>query len=68
MGMRKVEGTEGFECRSGNAECGKKTKSEFGSQKLQHSMERTYVRGKRDLNAECRKSEKWDCLDLGFRI
>jgi hypothetical protein len=41
-----------MEFGSGNAEGGKKTKSEFGSQELKHSVERTDVRGKRDLNAE----------------
>ncbi len=30
-----------------NAECGKKTKSEFGSQEFKHSVERTDVRRKR---------------------
>ena len=32
---------------SGNAECGKKMKSEFGSQELKHRVELIDVRGKR---------------------
>jgi hypothetical protein len=39
--------TEGFEFGIGNAECGKKMKSEFGSQELKHRVELTDVRGKR---------------------
>ncbi len=40
-------GAESCECGSGNVECGKKKKSEFGSLELKHSVERTEVRRQR---------------------
>jgi len=40
-------------------ECGKKKRSEFGSQELKHSLERTEGRGQGELRAEVgmRKAE-----------
>ncbi len=39
-----------------NAECGKKKKSEFGSQEIKHSVERTEVR-RRKTEVRGRRSE-----------
>jgi len=43
-----------------NAECGKNTKSEVGSQELKHSLEHTDFRIKREEN------EKWN-VEVGMR-
>ena len=61
--------TEGFECGSRNAECGKKTKSEFGSQELEHSVKRTDVGGQRVLSAEVgMRNADWGTFSTSWNL